>query len=485
MHDTRPAERPTSGDAPALVRGLGAWDATAIAVGSVVGTGIFLVPSVLARELPSTTWILAAWIAGGLLTLAGALSYAELGAMYPRAGGIYVFLREAWGPLWGFLYGWTSFVVIFSGAIAAIAVGFGDYLGGLWPWFSTGHVLAERALGGWSWRLTGAQVGGALAILALTSIHHFGVRTGARLVGSLTVAKLAALGAFALGAWWVTAPARPAIEGAAAAGSTGASDATALAAGFGLAMIAVLWTYDGWYCLTFAAGELRTPERTLPIGLVAGNLIVVALYLAVQLAYFRALPLDSLAASSRPGEAAALALFGDAAGRAVTLVILVTILGCLAGTILTSSRIYLAMAADGLFFRSLARVDPLRRVPVRALWAQSLWATALALSGSFERLYTWVVFTGLGLHLATALGLFALRRRLPDRPRPFRVPLWPWTPIAFALALALLAASTLRARPVESLAGLALTAAGLPAYLLWRRRAGDDAALRSGPTGPP
>ena len=188
-------------------------------------------------------------------------------------------------------------------------------------------------------------------------------------------------------------------------------------------MIAVLWTYDGWYCLTFAAGELREPARTLPIGLVAGNLLVVALYLVVQLAYFRALPLEILAATPRTGEAAALALFGAAGGRAITLAILITILGCLAGTILTSSRIYLAMAADGLFFAALARVDPRRRIPARALWAQSLWAVALALSGTFERLYTWVVFTGLLLHLAAAAGVFALRRRRPEQARPFRVPL--------------------------------------------------------------
>ena len=487
LHPTMPIDEttpppPETAATPGLARGLGAWDATAIAFGSVVGTGIFLVPSVLARELPSAGWILVAWLAGGALTLAGALSYAELGAMFPRAGGIYVFLREAWGPLWGFLYGWTSFTVIFSGAIAAIAVGFGEYLGGVLPWFRSDHLLASTAIGSWRWTLNGAQVGGVVAIVGLTAIHHLGLRAGARLVNSLTVAKLVALGAFALGAWIVAAPATGEPQAADAMVAPGGSG---LLAGFGLAMIAVLWTYDGWYCLTFAAGELREPARTLPIGLVAGNLLVVALYLVVQLAYFRALPLEILAATPRTGEAAALALFGAAGGRAITLAILITILGCLAGTILTSSRIYLAMAADGLFFAALARVDPRRRIPARALWAQSLWAVALALSGTFERLYTWVVFTGLLLHLAAAAGVFALRRRRPEQARPFRVPLWPWPTVAFLVALALLAANTFVARPAEAAVGIALTAAGLPAYLLWRRKAGsrepEGEPVRSGP----
>jgi APA family basic amino acid/polyamine antiporter len=449
-----------------LVRALGPWDAALLTVGSVLGSGIFLVSSDIARVLPHSGLLLAVWLAGGLLALAGALTYAELGAMFPEAGGIYVFLREAWGPRLGFLYGWASFLIIMSGGLAALAVAFGHYLGGFLPWFAPEHVLLSRAAAGHVWTLSGAQVAGAGALLLLSAINHFGVRSGAAAQNLLTAIKLVAFGGFCV--YGLAAPARVELDLFAPLPATGVVGA------FGIAMIAALWTFDGWYGATFSAGEMRAPGRTLPLGLFAGTAAVTLLYLLLNVLYLRALPLGAMAGASRIGETAARALFGDAAGRVLAAAILVSIFGCLAATLLYSSRIYAPMARDRAFFPALARVHPRWRVPTRALWSQTAWAVALTLSGTYEQLYTYVTFAVVLFQVAGGLAVFRLRRQRPELARPFRVPLWPWLPAAFVLASALLAANTLIERPLESLAGLALLAAGLPAYAGWQRRRRDS-----------
>jgi len=235
-------------------------------------------------------------------------------------------------------------------------------------------------------------------------------------------------------------------------------------------MIAALWTYDGWYGTTFSAGEMRDPRRNLPWALVWGTVIVMVLYALVNIVYFLALPLDAIAASSRVAEAAAAALFGPGGAKAMSFAVLVSTFGCLSATILYSSRIYLPMARDGVFFRGLARANPRFRTPGRSLWAQSLWAVALALSGTYEQLYTYVIFASLLFHVATAAAVYVLRRRRPELERPYLVPGYPWVPGLFILASVLLLGNTLIERPVESLIGLVLIAAGLPAYAWWRRR---------------
>ena len=447
-----------------LVRALGAWDGTLLTIGSVVGTGIFLTTSDMARTLPHAGLILLVWAAGGLLTLAGALTYAELGVLFPRAGGLYHYVKEAYGPLWGFLYGWTAFLVIMSGGIAAIAVAFGEYLGSFLPFFSTRHVLLSLPLGSWTWTVSGGQVAAALAILALTAVNHAGLREGAVLQGFLTVLKVGAIVAFGvLGLTVMPAPASPAFL--APSPLTGGALLTA----FGIAMIAALWTYDGWYGLTCSAGEVRNPGRNLPLGLIAGTLVVMALYLLINLAYLRALPIPALAEASRVGEAAASALFGPLGARLVSAAVLVSTFGCLSATLLYSSRIYLPMAMDGLFFRSLAAVHPRFRTPVRSLWAQSGWALLLVFSGTYEQLYTYVVFASVLFHAATAASVFVFRRRLPDAPRPYRTWGYPVVPALFLLACLLLIGNTLLERPVESLLGLGLVALGVPAYAWFRR----------------
>ena len=447
-----------------LVRGLGTWDSTLLTVGSIVGTGIFLTTSDMARVLPHPGLILLVWLAGGLLTLAGALTYGELGAMFPRAGGLYHYLREAYGPLWGFLYGWTSFLVIMSGGIAAIAVAFGEYLGSFLPWFSTRHLLLEVPLGGWKWTLSGGQVAAVLAILVLTAINHLGLKEGAWTQNALTLLKIGSIVAFGALGLYVPAKVAPHLFG-----PTGAVPGSLLGA-FGVAMIAALWTYDGWYGLTCSAGEVRDPSKNLPRGLILGTSLVILLYMLMNLAYIRALTPAEMAGTPRIAETAAATLFGSTGARLISLAVLVSTFGCLSSTLLYSSRIYLPMAEDGLFFRSLARVDPRYRTPVASLWAQSAWSMLLTVSGSYSQLYTYAVFAALVFNAMPAAAVFVLRRTRPDHPRPYRTWGYPVVPALFILASLLLIGNTLKASPVESFAGLGLVALGLPAYWMFRRR---------------
>lgn len=444
-----------------LVRGLGVWDGVLLTVGSVIGTGIFLVSSDIAKVLPHGGMLLAVWLAGGLLSLAGALTYAELGAMFPRAGGIYLFLKEAYGPLPGFLYGWACFLVMMSGGIAAIAVGFGEYLGAFFPFSSTANVLATQTIGSWTWNLTGVQVVGAAAILVLTAVNHFGLKQGAAVQNVMTVIKMGAIIGVALLGYLV--PAKSVL------GLTAPLPASGPLAAFGVAMIAALWTYDGWYGLTFSAGEMKNPGRSLPLGLIGGTAIITGLYILINFVYLRAMPVAQIAGESRIGEAAAAILLGPAAGQWLAAAVVISTFGCLAATILYSSRIYHPMAEDGLFFRSLARIDPVSHVPARSLWAQSLWAVLLTLSGSYSQLYTYAVLVTVLFHVLAGAAVFVLRRTRPDAPRPYRVWGYPWVPIAFLGAMAVLLVNTVAERPVESLLGLGLVALGLPAYVYLRK----------------
>jgi APA family basic amino acid/polyamine antiporter len=446
-----------------LVRGLGAWDATLLVIGSVLGGGIFLTTSDMARAVPHQGVILLVWIGGGLMTLAGALTYAELGVLFPRAGGIYNFLKEAYGPLWGFLYGWGGFVAIMGAGNAAVAVGTAEYLGAFVPLTSTANVLYTARLGAFTWTLSGGQLAAAALIVALTAINWIGLRYGAAVQNGLTAIKVVAVVgivgvAFALPARCPTALAAALPRGG-------------LFAGIGIAMVAALWTYDGWYGLTFSVGELRDPGRNLPLGLVTGTFACTAMYVALNLVYFRALPVAEIAASPRVAETAATALVGAAGGRLLAAAVLVSSLGCLAASILYSSRLYLPMAEDGLFFRSLARIHPRFHTPGPSLWAQGAWSAALAFSGRYDQLYTTAILVSVLFHAATGAAVFVFRRRLPDAPRPYRVWGYPVTPALFILASLALIANTLLERPVESLIGVGLLALGLPAYAHWRRGA--------------
>jgi APA family basic amino acid/polyamine antiporter len=465
----RPGFAPESGSlrsGPSLLRGLGLWDCVLLTIGSVIGTGIFLTPGDMAKSLPHAGLMLLTWAAGGVLTLAGALTYAELGVLFPRAGGQYHYLKETYGPVWGFLYGWTAFLVIMSGGIATLGVGFGEYLGSFLPFFSTRHLLLRVPLGPWSWTLSGGQTAAVLAILALTAVNHFGLREGAGVQNALTVLKIGSIVAFAGLGLLV----RPQVAGGLTAPLPASVAAPgALVSAFGVAMIAVLWTFDGWYAVTCSAGEVRDPGRNLPRGLFYGTAAVTGLYLLLNLVYARALSIPAMAASDRVGEAAAAALFGPTASRLVSAAVLVSTFGCISSTILYTSRIYLPMAEDGAFFPALAVIHPRHRTPTASLWAQTLWTIVLTVSGTYEQLYTYVVFASVVFHAATGVAVFILRRRRPQADLPYRTWGYPVVPALFVLACLLLIGNTLYSRPVESFWGLGLVVLGLPAYAAFSR----------------
>lgn len=455
-------------DQPRLRRELNARDGALITIGGTLGTAIFLTPSEIATALPHGGLILGAWALGGILTLAGALTYAELGAMFPRAGGPYAFLREAYGPLWGFLFGWASFSVIMSGGIAAIAVGFGEYLGSFLPFFSTQHVLVSAPLGPWRWTVSGGQVAAVIAIALLTGINLLGVREGAALQNIVTIAKLGALAALAVFGLAASPRASPDV--------TAPLPPVDLLPAFGVAIIAILWAYDGWYNFAFSAGEVKDPARNLPRGLIWGALGLILIYGVINLVYLRAMPVVQIAQTPRIGEASAVAFFGAGAGRLVAAAILVSIFGTLAANILCCARIYQPMAEDGLFFEALARVHPRYRTPTSSLLAQGVWSSVLVLSGTYAQLFTYVVFVGLLFFVMTGASLYVLRRKLPDAPRPYRTWGYPVVPALFILASLGIAGNTVFERPAESLAGLGILALGLPAYAFWRARSRRRAA---------
>jgi len=454
-----------------LVRALSSRDATLVTVGATLGTGIFLTTMNVANSAPDPRGILLLWLAGGLLALAGALTYAELGAMFPTAGGQYVYLKEAYGPLTGFLFGWVSFFVIMTGGIAVLAVGFGEYLGAFLPFFGSSHNLwtVPIPFTHAAWTATGAQLAGAIAIVGLTAINYIGVVAGTGFQNVVTAAKIGAL--VLLGAAGLFLPAKPGTF------VNGPSLFPMGLAAAGVGMIAVQWTYDGWYGATFMAGEMKNPRRSLPIGIIAGTAIVTALYILMNVVYLRALPVAELQKTPRVAEASALALFGPGGGRLITTLVLVTIFGCLASTILYPPRIYMPMSRDGLFFAALGRVHPKYRTPAASLVAQGIWGIALTFSGTYEQLYTYVIFAVFLFHAATGAAVLILRRARPAAERPFRVPAYPWIPLVFVAVCLALVVNTLLEKPAESGVGLGIMAVGLPAYFFWRRRTKTAAPL--------
>jgi APA family basic amino acid/polyamine antiporter len=456
-----PAHAPRTAPAE-LERAIGPVAATLLVIGGIVGSGIFLTTGIMATSLPSPTLLLVAWICGGLFALAGALTYAEMSAMYPRAGGVYVFLHEAFGPLAGFLYGWSMLLVVLSGGVAAVAVGFADYLSYFFPALSHSHVLARVPLGATAWTISAGQTVAVISIVALGAINYLGVRSGARTNAIFTTAKIAGLALlpiFALMFARVAPEWTPIVP----------PSVPAPLVAFGVAMIAVLWANDGFYFLTYAAGEVRDPTRNVPRALTFGLLSVMAIYLTVNVAYLVALPMSELAGTSRVAERAATALVGQSGATIVALTVVVSTFGCNAAAILAGSRLLYAMAADGLFVPAAAAVHPRYRTPHVAIAGITIWSSLLALSGSYEQLFTYVVFTSVLFSLFGGLALFRLRRSRPAVARPYRVVGYPIVPGLFALGSLFVVYNTLRERPVESIAGLGLLALGLPAYLYWRR----------------
>jgi APA family basic amino acid/polyamine antiporter len=425
-----------------LPRKLGLFDATMIVGGTVMGSAIFLVPSSVAATLPNPLLIAAVWIFAGALTYCGALAFAELGAMYPASGGQYVYLRESWGKLAAFLFGWTFLLVIRSGGTATLAVGFAIYLG---------HFLPMTPVG--------AKAAAVSVIMLLTLVNCRGVKLGAAVQNIFTVAKV--LGVAVLIGSAIFSPRAAEVDWSAPARFP-ASD-------FGIATIACLWAYQGWFMGGMVAGEIKRPERNLPLALSLGVGGIIAIYLSANLAYLHVLTVPEIAGAERVAALMANRTMGAAGASVVSLVILVSIFGALNGGILAGPRVYFAMARDGLFFRKLAEVHPKYETPAFAILVQGFWAALLAVSGSYEKLFSYVIFSSWIFYGLAVAGVIVLRRRLPDFPRPYRMPGYPATAILFVVASALFVANTLATKPGPSLLGLACVASGVPAYIYWRR----------------
>lgn len=419
-----------------------------LVVSSVIGVGIFLTPGTVASALPNKWAFLAAWLVGGLLSLAGALANAELGAMYPHAGGDYVYLREAWHPRAGFVIGWLSFFVVYAGTVATLAVGFAEGLAGF-------ADLGESAK-------VAAAIG---AVLVTSAINHRGVRLGALFNNVTAGFKIAALVTLAIaGPLLGHAPAAPAASGGAAA--TGVSPA-----GFALALAPVLFSYLGWNASVYVASEIRRPQRNLPLSLFIGLALATAVYLMVNLAYLYALPIESMAGQTRVGEAAARVFFGEAGATLAAMLILGSILSCLNATILVGPRIAYAMAIDGLFFRSVQGVHEKYRTPHVAIAVQAATAIALILVlRGFPSVLDYTTFAIVLATMADTAALYALRRKHPNRPRPYRAWGYPVVPALYLLANGAIAGAMLWGRPTECAAALAVTATALPAYAYFVRR---------------
>ncbi len=478
-----------------FVRALTLTDATMLVAGSMIGSGIFIVSSDIARTLNSPLWLLITWIATGAITVLGALAYGELAAMYPRAGGQYVFLRESMGPLMGFLYGWTLFLVIQTGTTAAVAVAFGRFLGVLFPsvgaelysWFPHGEICVA-ALGcdtpakAFQVGLTPQRIAALVSIWILTAINLRGVREGKALQTMLTLVKTAALGLIVLVGLSIgrNADAIAANFGANLAGSPPIGSALVLA--FGAAMVGSLFSSDAWNNVTFAAAEVHNPQRNLPLALVMGTGLVSLLYIMANVAYLHVLPLAGdpagatavargiqYATQDRVATAMMETVFGANGTTLMAVAILVSTFGCNNGLILAGARVYWAMARDGLFFARAGALNA-RGVPGFALLVQSIWISILCLTGTYGQLLDYVIFAALVFYCLTTVGLFILRRTQPTAVRPYRALGYPVLPglyvlLAGALAIILLIADKTRA---QAMAGLAIVLLGIPVFYLWR-----------------
>jgi APA family basic amino acid/polyamine antiporter len=451
---------------PHLERRLGVFSATTILVGSMIGSGIFIAPSIMAGYIASPGIWLGLWVVGGALTLLGALSYAELAAMMPDAGGQYVFLREAFGRRTAFLYGWTLFGVIQTGFNAAVAIAFAKFLGGLG--LQVGEADVALALGRFA--ISRAQLVAAGVLALLTAINARGLRWGALVQNVLTTVKVGAIAVLAVAAF---------ASGKGSLGHFTSSDgllgpkglSLGLYAAAGVAMSKALFAYDAWNTVTFAAGEVRRPERNLPRALVAGTLVTTLAYTAACAAYLYLLPIDRMAAVPENRVAADIAevLFGPPGVTLVSLAILGSTFGCANGLVLSGARVFYAMARDGVFFRAAARVDPRRQTPRPALVLQGAWSAVLALSGTYDRLLTYVTFASLAFNALTVVALIVLRRKQPDVPRPYRTWGYPVTPALYLAGALFFLVYIFVGDPQDACAGMALVALGWPAYAWFTR----------------
>jgi basic amino acid/polyamine antiporter, APA family len=446
-----------------LDRAIGLGGATLLVIGSVIGSGIFLTTGIMIQELPSVPLVLLAWTAGGLLAMSGGLTYAEMGSMFPRSGGLYVFLSEAYGAVWGFLFGWACLLVILTGSVATVAVGFAEYFSYFFPALGTDRVLATWPMPWGPWSISAGQLVAAGSIVVITAANYVGIRNGNRMNAVLTTMKVAALIAVPLLAL-VYLRVEPAFTPVVPPG------AARPLASFGIAMIAVMWTYEGWYYVAFAAGEIKNAARNVPRALILGTLALTAIYVTVNFAYVFSLTIEEMAGVARIAEKMVTTLVGPVGAGLVAGTVVISTFGCNVAGVIASSRTCFAMAADRRFFPAAARVHPTYHTPHVALIVTSLWSAFLTLTGGYEALFTYVTFASVLFGTLGGAAIFVLRARRPEVPRPYRTLGYPVIPILYVLGSFALVWNTLVERPTESIAGLGLVALGLPFYFYWSRR---------------
>jgi basic amino acid/polyamine antiporter, APA family len=517
----RPAASGPQPGASGMVQSLGLFSSTALVIGSMIGSGIFIVEADIARGTDSPALYLGAWIVTAVLTMIGALSYGELAAMMPKAGGQYVYLRESLGPLWGFLYGWTLFLVIQTGTIAAVCVAFGKFLGVFFPTISTTHWLLHIAhvpalrvgpmvLGNMEIGLNTANLTGVVVVFFLAIVNMFGVRLGSLIQNVFTSAKALSLAALILLAFTVG---RNATAWAANFGpglsqlwrNAGWSSLHPLQVGIGgplvlvnlaviLAVVQVgsLFSADSWNNITFTAGEVKNPKRNIPLSLALGTGFVLTVYFLASLGYILVLPLHGdpngatvlargvqYAAEDRVATAALEQILGSSGAWLMAGAILISTFGCANGLTLAGARVYYAMSRDGLFFKSVGKLHPKSHAPVAGLLIQAVWATFLCLSGSYSQLLDYIIFAVLLFYILTIAGLFVLRFKRPDAPRPYKALGYPFLPGLYIVLAAWICIVLLRYKPQYTWPGLVLVLLGIPVYLLWSRQSASETEQRS------
>ncbi|HTM50259.1 MAG TPA: amino acid permease [Bryobacteraceae bacterium] len=449
-----------------LNRDLGMWSAIALVIGTVIGSGIFIVPNTMARNMGSPDMVFLVWVVGGLMSLSGALTYAELSAAMPGAGGEYVYLREAYGPVWSFIYGWTQMWVAKSGSIATLATAFFLYLANFHPELKqpVGAIPVPLGPSGGPLEINLGQILAMVLIMGLGVLNYFGVRLAGNVQVLVTICKVGlifAVIAIGLG------------TGHGASSNFGSKVVSTLGnpgSAFFAALVAALWAYDGWNNVSMVASEIRDPQRNLPRALIGGTAAVMGIYLLANAAYFYVLPASEVAASDLVAAEMMRRIYGQTGAGLVSVAAMISIFAALNGSILSGSRVPYAMARDGLFFAPMSRVHPDYHTPGISILALSGWAAILVLSGRYDQLFTYVIFASWILYGMTTAAVIVLRRKRPDMARPYRTFGYPWVPIVFVISALSLIVSTLVNSPRESMMGIVLVLIGLPFYYYWSKR---------------
>jgi basic amino acid/polyamine antiporter, APA family len=457
-------ESTASENKPTLVRGLGLLDSVLLLVSGIIGSSIFLTAKDIAGPLPQPVLFVSVWVLGALISLCACFAFAELGSMFPDSGGQYIYLREAYGDLIAFLYGWMLFAVANGGTIAALSVASAAYVGQVVPFVSEERV-AFSILG---IAVTRAHLFGLLLIAILTYVNVVGLRWGALLQNVSTWTKFTAMAAF-VGLGFVIGKGHWSNFHAQGVPLTMGLGPGALVSALGVGLIAVFWAYDGWVYITWVAGEVKEPRKNVPLAMVLGVLVVGVIYIAMNLTYMYALPLTEIAAHETIAHAAAAALFSPRAAAWLSLMIAVSCFSAAATCTLSGARVYMAMAQHGVFFKRMAVIHPKWRTPAFSLIGQGIWAALLTLSGRYDQLYTYVIYGMVLSYTLTVIGLFWLRWKRPEIPRPYRCTGYPWLPAVYVLIGAAWTLNTIFTRPTEAFWGTTIVLVGVPGYLYWKR----------------